>query len=380
MNIILYNINSFGGNYEYAKYLFEAYGSHPDTGSCQLLMPANAQVEEENIFKFLLSDLPPTSFKPLRKLYYLYRSVINPFRLFCYIRKQKSQVVLFNDFDQITAFLWAPFFYLLRRKHTFAVLLHDPDRDRFFPFRKLSEWTMAAIMSFMHIAFYHGFLPVKKYYKGKFLKVPVPHGIYSNTEIDRPYLTRLKALAGNNLLLGILGNIRAEKNYETIIDSLVFINHVKLLVAGSPSNSAASVDTYKKYAEEKNVSDRIIWKVHYHDQPAFNAAIAACDIILLYYKPSFTSQSGVLNSIAAFKKRLVVSDTKSSLCKTVREFNLGEIVAYDQPERLAEQIDKLQTVPAAEVADNWNHYIEEVSWEKHVSIAMEQYKKVRHEV
>ncbi len=125
------------------------------------------------------------------------------------------------------------------------------------------------------------------------------------------------------------------------MDALRRLNGVALLVAGKAANSAVSVAYYQQYAAEKKVAHKLIWIDDYLDQSKFNAAISACDIVLLYYQPSFTSQSGVLNTIAPFKKKLIVSDIQSSLNRNGKAIQLCELVPHDNPERLLSAINKL---------------------------------------
>jgi glycosyltransferase involved in cell wall biosynthesis len=378
MNIIIYNINSFGGNYEYSKFIFDAYSKNTNIKNCLLLMPANANFNHQRVFKVLLADLSKSSNVLVKRCYFLYRSLVNPIILFRYLKTQPASVVLFNDYDQTTAFFWSPLFKLLRKKHRFAVVLHDPDRDKFFRYKSLSEATMRAVMSFMDVAFYHGFLPEKKYYSGNVLKVKVPHGIYYSASVDEGFLLKIKALAEGNLLIGVLGNIRAEKNYEIIIDALAKIEGVKLLIAGQAANSSVPISHYKSYAKKRNVDSRIIWIEEYLSSSAFNAAIKICDVILLYYKSTFTSQSGILNTIAPFKKKLIISNAKSSLRESVEKYNLGKIVPEGDARCLVETISNLiacDTGPAL----GWQQYMDDSSWEKHVSIAVDSYKKIMHE-
>ncbi|WP_165958224.1 glycosyltransferase [Segetibacter sp. 3557_3] len=291
------------------------------------------------------------------------------------MRNQPKSIVLFNDFDQPTANFWAPFFKLFR-SHRFAVILHDPDRDQFFPFKALSRFTMSSIMSFMDVAFYHGVLPDRPYYKGKFCKVKVPHGIYDNREFNQAFLEEILHQANGSAIVGVLGNIREEKNYEVIIESLKHLKHVKLLVAGQASNSGVSVGHYHELAAKFGVSEQIIWVDRYLDQHDFNAAIEACNIVLLYYKPSFTSQSGVLNSIATFHKMLIISNTESSLKDCVSAYNLGAIIPHSDVDQLTKTIVDLLEHNPKNLAQNWENYIREASWEKHVAIAVESYKQI----
>lgn len=341
-------------------------------------MPSNTDKKSDDIHPILLRDLIQNKNKLIRKFYYLYRSLINPFRLRRYLQTQPPSVVLFNDFDQLTALLWPYFFKTLQQKHLFAVLLHDPDRDSFFRWKWLSEQTMKNIMSLMSVAFYHGYLPHKSYYEGNFLKVSVPHGIYENKEINAVFLHQLKSLTAGYCVVGILGNIRDEKNYEIVIDALINLKEVKLLIAGKAANSGVSIDAYKNYAKQKGVEQQIIWVEEYLNGADFNAAIEVCDVVLLYYKASFTSQSGVLNTIAPFRKKLIVSDIKSSLTKTVKKYQLGAIVPPNDVVALTKVITEL-CHSDIESKSGWQQYIADVSWGEHVAIAIDSYKKIKNE-
>jgi glycosyltransferase involved in cell wall biosynthesis len=377
MNIIIYNINSFGGNYEYAKYLYEAYKQNALTGDVFLIMPQNADYHEPGTKKLLLSDLIQSNNKLLKKIYYLYRSLVNPFRLFFYLKKQPPSTVIFNDFDQITAWFWAPFFKLLKKRHLFSTILHDPDRDKFFPVLALSNSSMSAVMSFMDVAFYHGFLPKKGYYPERLKKVDIPHGIYNDVDVNETAYDNVKKQAAGQYIIGILGNIRDEKNYDVVIDTLVFLQETTLLVAGKAANSGVSTTPYKRQAASLKVENRIIWNEGYLSQPDFNASILACDIILLYYKPTFTSQSGILNTIAPFKKKLIISDAESSLKQSVETYGLGRVVPHDNPTLLAKAVQELLSLDADKFDSNWNNYILNSSWDKHVSIALDAFNKLR---
>ncbi len=374
MKIIIYNINSFGGNYEYAKYLYEAYQNNPSIEAALLLMPENAVYNKPGVLRMLCTDLPATQNKVFKKIHYLYRSLVNPFKLLFFLKKQPASVIIFNDFDQRTAWFWAPFFKPLKKKHKFAVILHDPDRDKFFSIQSLSETSMSSIMAFMDVAFFHGFLPDKPYYKYLFKRVDIPHGIYDDTYIDDAVYQQVKHEASGNKIIGILGNIRDEKNYRVVIDSLTHLDNVKLLIAGKAANSGVSTDIYKQYAAEKGVSDKVIWKEGYLSQGAFNACITACDIVLLYYKPSFTSQSGVLNTIAPFKKKLIISNAESSLKKSVEQYSLGRVLPHNQPILLAKAVEELLSLSDNHFSAKWDNYITNSSWQKHVSIAVEAFK------
>jgi len=373
MNIIILNTNSFGGNYEYSRCLAAAYAANAAVQKCTVLIPSNAAQEENDIFKkILISDIPDTQLKLYKKLYFLFRSIVNPFRVLAFLKKQPASVVVFNDYEQITSFIWVPFFRKLKNKHTFIVILHDPDRDNYLPFKSWSIYTMKKVMSIMDQALYHEVLPEKKYYNQDIPKVNVPHGLYEHAAFDQKLLDQLIGQKANRKMMGAIGNIREEKNYSLLIDCLPDLPDVVLLIAGSPSSSSVSIASYKRQIEKLNVQGQVIWIEKRLTDEELQSIIQACDLILLYYKYSFTSQSGLLNLIAPYKKKLIVSNGKSALTEVVDTFHLGAIIPIDKNAF----VDSVNTIIFKDTTDEqliaWDRYLEYASWNNHVRIVIEQ--------
>ncbi|MDQ3536560.1 MAG: glycosyltransferase, partial [Bacteroidota bacterium] len=182
MRIVIYESSSNGGCFEYAKELFKAYSLHPEVDHCVLLVPSPSNLNKKNIYKILFDDVLNTRNVILRKFYFLLRVVINPFILFFFLIKKKEETfVILNDFEQISAFVWVPFYRWFLGKHRFAVALHDPDRDDYPPSKSFSEYSMKMLLSIMDFGLYHESLPHKSYYNldAKTIYLNVPHGIYS---------------------------------------------------------------------------------------------------------------------------------------------------------------------------------------------------------
>lgn len=351
--------------------LLKAYGCHHAVSSVAVILPKNAMVGENNhCNKILLSDIPKAKSTFLRRLHFVYRSFINPIRFFFWLQSQPDSVVIFNDFDQLTSFVWAPLLKRLKARHLFCVILHDPDRDSYFPSKVLSIASMKKVMSIMDIAFFHGYLPDKKYYDNKVLKVEIPHGVYGNIEIDSNFRNHLLSELGHRKLLGILGNIRDEKNYKLVFNILHDLPGYSLLIAGSPASSTVPIEEYKAIIDKKGLKGRVIWIQRFLDEQELNAAIQCCEIVLLYYKPSFTSQSGILNKIAPFAKKIVVSDVPSSLAYTVKKYRIGFVARPQSESDLIRVIQLSETVDSNDLSKAWDEYKEEASWSKHVEIAI----------
>jgi len=377
-NIIIYNINSFGGNHSYATHLFQAYKANEATNKVQLIMPANSGCSAgEDVQKILLADTLNSTGKIGRKLYFLYRSFVNPLRLYRFLKKEPPSIVIFNDYDQVSSFYWVRLFRKLKPRHYFAVILHDPDRDRYLPLRSLAVSSMNKVMSLMDIAFFHGYLPDKPYYQSSNIrKVNVPHGIYPAGENDQAFAALIAAARNKPFLLGILGNIRDEKNYEVVLEALTALPDCQLLVAGAKASADVPVEKYRQKIADAGLESRVIWIERYLDDRELQTAINACDVILLYYKPSFTSQSGMLNAIAPYRKKLVVTDAPSSLQQVTAGYKLGVLVPPDNKNALVEAIQLLQSQQPDEYRLGWQRYEEGASWAAHVQIAIGSFKQL----
>jgi glycosyltransferase involved in cell wall biosynthesis len=373
MNILIYESSSFGGCYRYALEIQKAYQRRPDVERCDLLLPKNATNLPTNTRNILVNDKP----RRFKKVSFIARQFINPFVLFLVLLRQRPSLVILNDFEQTTAPLWAPFYRLFLKKHTFAVILHDPDRDAYPPSRKISAFCMKQLMSAMQLALYHQHLPAKSYYQNNLPTqyLSIPHGIYPSEWADPKLLYSLNQYKNADFLLTIPGNIRREKNYEAAIRLISQHVNYRLLVAGNTANSDVNTEEYKRLAQQLGVSERIYWIEKYLSEAELAACIEASDVVLLNYTKTFTSQSGILNNVAPFRKALVVSNTESSLAYLVKDFNLGCLCdpenqeSFDLAVRNALGTKQMNTI-------HWDEYIAYASWDNHAEKVINMAKEI----
>lgn len=380
MTVILYNPNATGGNFDYALKLFSTYKKKVGDSNVKLILPSNARIDQApGVSKILLSDRPWFSERLYSRLYFLFRSIVNPIIFFFYLLKHKGNVV-FNDFDQATSFLWVPLFYLVKRNISFSVVLHDPDRDNYLRSRKLSVKTMEKVMSLMDIAFYHELLPDRPYYRRKqnIFYVAVPHGLYNDilpSAFDAPLFETLRNFKkGGSKLIGAIGNIRAEKNYPLIIRSLKEVPDIQLIIAGQPSNSGVDLGELRSIVKKQCLEDRVMILPKYLDHDELNSVLRFCDAFILYYSKTFYSQSGVLNLLASTEKPVLVSSGETPLRKLVEEFRLGLLAPPDSSEDLSDMLLRFSRsdVPVPD----WAGYRSYASWENNVDIAVDAFNKV----
>lgn len=378
VNIIIYENNSYGGCFEYALQVHKHLSGRNDINRCSLLIPRNAPLTIPNLSPALLPDISPFQTKLFRKFYFLYRSVINPLRLYKYLKNENggNTYVVFNDFDQSTSYIWFSFLHRLKKKgFVFSIILHDPDRDAYFRFKRLSRFTMRKVMQLQNIAFFHDTLPAKPYYKkGTLIKyICIPHGIYPPKPTNQKFIQWLKQLKGSFIYASIPGNIRPEKNYEIAIRMLSCCQNIKLIIAGKPANSSVQTARYKQLAVKLKVENRIIWIERFLSDSELASVITISDIILLNYARSFKSQSGILHLIAPYKKKVIVADGENSLAKTVRMYNIGELVESNNLDSLVNGMKKIIN-SQKNFPINWDNYLKQASWNTNVEIIIRSLK------
>lgn len=374
MQVIIYESASFGGCYDYSLQLAQAYQRNAAVANVQLLLPKIAKTNLPPAKKILLADKLTTQSKWKKKLHFLWRNFMNPLLLLRFLREQPPSFVLLNDFEQLTALFWVPLYKLLLKKHTFGIFLHDPDRDAYPPSTAFSVKCMNAIMSLMTVGLYHEHLPQKSYYQPnrKTSYLSVPHGLFSLPEPDTQLLQQLSSQKQGKIYAAIVGNIRLEKNYHLVIPVLSHFPQLQLIIAGSPSSSDVDTTALKKLAEQHQVAHQITWVERFLTEAELSAVITATDIVLLTYSRTFTSQSGILNVVAPFRKKLIVSDVGSSLTAVVKRFHLGVLITPDDSQALQEGISKSIAQPTTNA--NWDDYLSYASWDKHVAMVLDVLK------
>ena len=368
MDVVIYESSAGGGCYNYSKYLFEYYQQSERFGKTELIVPKGSDARGGK--GILLRDFGGRK-KYFRRTYFILRNILNPIILFFYLLTKRRSFVLFNDFEQYSFFIWVPFFYLLKWKHSYGIFLHDPDRDAYMPTVGLSRISMSWITGLMDFLLYHEYLPQKSYYQKhnrKFLSVP--HGVYQNSGEDNSMTNELERMLAGKKTLSIIGNIRADKNYEFAIRGMSRLEHCNLLIAGSPANTRVDVEGLKRLSDGLGVSRRVIWIERYFSDAELASIIKASDIILLVYNKDFVSHSGVLNLIASYRKKVIISQHPSGLSEVVKKFSLGKVVRDNDLDDFSEKVGQLfqEEVPA----ENWNAYIDYASWEKQVDLVADK--------
>lgn len=377
MRIIIYSSSSFGGCYDYGREIFRAYQVNAQVESAEWWVPENAAGDFlPGIRKIMLSDKPGISNRILRQLHFLWRSLMNPFRLYFHLAAAPDSCVILNDFEQLTAPLWVPFFkWAFSGRHLFAVILHDPDRDAYPPSLGWTKYCMKKLISLCDVAFFHAYLPDKIYYRENpaCQFVDLPHGVFHLPEPDHNFLHQVRDLNRENLkILSIPGNIRHEKNYHLAIEALQQLPECCLLIAGAASNARVEISSYRELAERLGVSTRVFWMEAYLSPAELAAVITCSDLILLNYAGSFTSQSGIFNVCIPFQKPMVVSSGKSGMAGIMEQYKLGTMVDGIEVSHLVDAIRAALAGGSRE--ENWKSYQQYASWDNNARIGITNFQ------
>lgn len=359
--LIIYCPCSFGGTYDYILHQLPAY---QELGiPVEVWMPANAKAEGPGIRKELLPDIVEGNTRK-KKLHFLRRSFASPLKFWNAVKNRKNALILWNDFDQSTALIWAAKVKAERLpSQVTAVVLHDPDRDAYPPNLAYSQYSMLRMMDTMDLGYFHEVLCEKVYYQRSHTHyVSIPFGPYELPAPDTSIVNELRGLKDKGYqLASITGNIRAEKNYHLAIEALVHHPKLILLIAGRRANSGVRVEDYMDLAERLGVRDRIWLQERYFTDAELAGVIQESDVVLLAYSATFKSQSAIFANLVPFSSNLVASDGESALAMLVKQYGLGELVRPDDLQALVTGIGKALQY-AGKTRPGWKTYQETYTW------------------
>lgn len=371
--VIIYHPSSFGGTYEHALFMFAEFEKQHGKGIAEIYFPVNAKAEGPYFHKILLTDLPQGS-RIVRQLHFLWRTFLNPLLFFFKTRKYKGAYILFNEFEQFSGWFWRWFFQLNRSGQTYSIILHDPDRDAYAGNASRSGWLMRQVMLPMDVAFYHEVLPKRPYYENlpntSFHNVML--GLMPACEPDANLLAELQSACEGFKVMSILGNIREEKNYHLAINALALYANAKLIIGGRKANSGVDVDAYRKLAEEKGVSNQVIWLERFLSDAELSAIITVSDYSILNYSSTFKSQSGVITLVASYRKPIIASDGESALAAVVKRFGLGLLTEPDSQESYNQVLGEM--IAGNYPEGQWDKFEAFASWEANIKTTMTAFK------
>lgn len=389
MKILIHCIHSKGGLTEHVNYQARALkrrgeevwllgprdyldGRPLDYPAVKIYGPLHSQKNKQSFWRRVLSlSCRTASF------------LLTQWRLAGEILMRRPDFVLLDSYIEYLSPLWVwPHIALAKFAGVaYVANLHDPVRD--FQVGPLWWHKLSVRLAYapIKIAIVHQLLSKNDAIPEHVKILEAPVGVYELQKVasDSAAIRRAWGVSEGQVAFLSFGFLRDNKNVDLLIRALPSNPLAVLVVVGSAQSSRNKpLRFYRELAEEVGVGQRVIFREEFVPDEALAGYFAAADVIAITYNGQFHSQSGVLN-VAASAKRLVLASSGEGPLKTaVERFSLGEFVAPDSLEALAEGMSRLilrldAASPSAKHPD-WEGYQRYASWDTNVGIILEAAK------
>jgi glycosyltransferase involved in cell wall biosynthesis len=317
-------------------------------------------IEPNKLFKFL-SFLKVT----LRNFSLLARFIV----------KSDFKLVLMATYTELFAPLWAWRFRKLAKKGVrFAAIVHDPVRDFVIGPSWWHHWSIAEGYSFLSDAFVHEQISLNTIrFMPKLLVTTIPHGLYpaissicSREEFRKGLEIPLEA----KVMLSF-GHIHPHrKNLDLNIRVLQYFPDIYLIVAGEDTSFRQRfISYYKELARGLGVESRCRWINRFIPAAEVPGLFEASDIIMLTYKKTFHSASGVLNMAVSYRKPCIASGGSGILERVVKGYSLGVWIKPDNLDALKTGLEEWREFS---LKPEWERYAVDNSWDLNAKMVINQ--------
>lgn len=317
-----------------------------------------------------------------RRLGFLRAQFANPSRAMRRARETGCQIVHLSNINHLTF----PFWSRTARRAGLKIVAtaHDVRRakamiHRGYENRQLASFYASADALFVHSAHQRDDLLEFSECDPERVHI-VPHGPYSygaasgsREELrDRLGLPRVRSVAI------FFGQIRDEKNLDILIRALGRCpDRPHLVVAGHSAGGAhRGLSGYRELADECSISDDITFVEGYLPDELVADYFTAADFVALPYRRSFTSQSGVLNVAAHYRRPVLATDTVT-FRETIETCRIGRLVEGEDVETLTEGLEWM-TRHARSPEQPWefDDYETRFGWDANVRTTVEVYRSL----
>ena len=200
----------------------------------------------------------------------------------------------------------------------------------------------------------------------------IPHGPY---RFPPPQNSCEQVRAGLRIpreakVLLAFGHVRDGKNLDLAVRALAAEPETYLVVAGKVSSTTQKpVDYYQAIADQVGVASRCRWLTGFVPADQVGELFEACDAVLLTYRSSFHSASGVLNAAVAYRRPCIASAGEGNLRSMVLRYGLGVFVEPDDCAAIRNGIRRwINGIPEP----RWEAYTRDNSWETNAGIVRER--------
>lgn len=303
-------------------------------------------------------------FSVVRKLRMFFGLLANQWILARQIWKQRPDLVLLDSYAEYLSPFWVwPHWVLARFCNVrYAANLHDPVRS----YRIGPAWwhRLSVKMAYWPLDFVlvHDKLPEPSPLPARVRVVQVPHGLFEirGTPPDREAVRKEWGVAAGQKVFLAFGFVRDGKNLDLAIRALAQVPEAFLVVAGSVASTGdRPFAFYRTLADELVIADRCRFFEGFVADTELGKYFDGADFVLLTYAATFHSQSGVLNIAASARKPVLASASPSPLLESVKQFDLGVVVAPDSLAAVVEGMRRLLQTPPA---PRWQDYEAASAW------------------
>lgn len=175
----------------------------------------------------------------------------------------------------------------------------------------------------------------------KFISHPkskvLPHPVYSRFGkcVDKQTAKEHLKLPDNNYIL-FFGFIRDYKGLDVLLNALALLKekNIKLIVAGE---FYSDKEKYFKMIDDLNINQNVFMFNDFIPTDEVKYYFSAADAIILPYRNA--TQSGIVQIAVNFQKPVIATDA-GGLSEVIENDKMGYIVKKENPEQLAEAINK----------------------------------------
>lgn len=320
--------------------------------------------------------------RPLRrKMRFLTAQFANPMRLARRAAEQGADVVHLCNINYLTFPMWER--ALRRSGARIVATAHDVRRSKpmishRYEDRQLKRFYERADALFVHSEAQADDLMEFAGVHRSHVHV-VPHGPY---DYGRPTASRdeIRSRWGwprEKQVALFFGNIRDDKNLDVLLQALRdHAEAVHLVVAGRGSGGPhRDVASYKRMVERLGLTQHVTFRDEYIPDTEIPDLFEASDWAALPYSRRFTSQSGVLN-VAAWYRRPVLMSSSPTFEETLAQANVGLLVEPDDVAALSAGIGGMMDAVQSGREFEFDKYLNVFGWNSNVRIASDVYNSI----
>ncbi len=369
-----------GGIGQYTHELLKRLGGM-DSLSVSLYCPPNFHWLEEATYETYPILFQISSNQPLiRKIKFLLGQCINPRRFLKHGQKSGTTIFHFSNFNHLTYPIWKR--HIKSSDSVQACTAHDVKRsvsilNKQWENNQLRKFYKDCKLIFLHSKTQENELRAYTG-KGNYETIIVPHGPYSfSTKSD--FKKTKRSFNTNSTSKGLFfGNIRDEKNLDSLLRAIA-MNHYDILltVAGKSGISGhKDIHHYKNLAKSLGIENKINWLDGHIPESQVERLFVETDWVALPYKDKFTSQSGVFNIATHYSKPMLITPAP-----TFREifgsYSMGEMAIDCSPEAISTALNRLIVGIIQKRYDGFQRYQNDHTWEKNAEITEKAYRSAQ---